>query len=242
MKKLFISLLLGVASMYLVACTADDSTVVDNETVGTNDVTVSDNTTPTSIEIQDGSTVVFSLSSGETPTYSVPENHFNTTSDFAQTLTDNYGVSDLTLHNTLFTGSSVTLFGSEQAINCMAFSDLEQALLKLGYVDTSTIQYSTAYTYMKTGNLSPGEFEENYELNELDSITCDSITYRVFEVSYETPTTLTDPSTNEEITTSVKTECLQVYSDTDDTVEIIIYTGDYNRDTAVTLLNQFLGI
>ena len=245
MKKFLTLLMIGVVTMNLVACTVDsDSTVSDNSvSENTVDISVSGNAVNTDDHVSDKhETVTLSLNSGEDIVLHVPTGHYKTSGDFVNTIVNTYGVDSVDLSRTLFTGSSNTLFGSEQAINCMAFSNLTEILTDLGVEDVSAVEYSTAYTYMKTGEITPGEYEENYKLEELEAITCGSITYRVFEVYYETPTTVVDPETNEEVVTSMTTNCLQVYSDTEDTLEIIIYTGDYNRETALDLLKQFLGI
>lgn len=184
----------------------------------------------------------FTLESGEVVKYNVPEGHFDTTEDFIESLGTSYGITGLDLSNTMFTGNAQTLYGSKEAINAMALSDLIETLETITGQPVDDAARSTAYTYMTTGEINASESEENYKIEELESIVSNNVTYRVFEVYYETTSLVDDTETGSQVPNTTVTNCLQVYSNTEDTVEIIVYTGDYNRERALTLLNEFLGV
>ena len=211
-----------------------------------NKVKFKDDTKPSSVSgnnINEDSVLnnkVFELESGEKVTFYLPEGHFDTTESLYEMISDTYGV-NVSSTNIFYTGNAETMFGSEQAINCCTYTASSIIMSAVAGEDTPTTG-STAYNYMVTGNLNPDErFEADYSLTELEPIVVDDITYHVYNVSYTIPGSYTDEN-GEEVDAPTFIHCLQVYSNTEDTIEICVYTGDFNEETALDLLHQFLGV
>lgn len=246
---------LFVCSVYGLVGSDKSDTTVSTPSAETSSVSynsVSDNTiSDTSEKVKyaslignntESNSATFTLNSGEVVTYYLPEGHYNTTKEGYDTFESSIGYVDRTAP-IFFTGSSETMYGSEQAINCAPLS----ALLPLISEDVDALpDYSvlgpTAYRYMKTGVLEPDvELEVDYKLNELVPVRVGDITYHVYEVSYKSPFEFTNEE-GELVTDYLEVKRLDVFSDTEDPVEINVYTGEYNAEVANDLLLQFLGL
>lgn len=174
---------------------------------------------------------------GDVLEYTIPESMYNLSTEYANSLNEIYGVDSITPDNLFIAGDAMSLYSSVNSINASPMSKVEE-IYKCLYgddFDTSAVAYSTAYLYMQNGVI-PEDCPDDYTINEHEAVHVKGITYRVFEVHY---TSLSENEDGEAMT--VSTDCLMSYSDTEDSVEIVIYTGDWDINRALELLHDLLG-
>lgn len=174
-------------------------------------------------------------SDGATLKFYTPEGWYSLADQYADGLTEYYGV-ELTDVGVSCVGNAKDQYQATSIINSRPLSATAETLKTIygEEYDETKMLYSSTYNYMKDGT----EPEEGETIEELDSITADGHTYRVFVHGYAT-----EYYTNEEQTetTTVHTDELLAYSDTEDPVEIICYMAEFDKDELVSKLKEFLG-
>lgn len=224
-------------------------------------ITVSDSTTPvatTTISSEDDTEVTYNtsitdwevtLNSGETVNLHTPEDFYSLSDQYMVSLASYYGVDDMTSDSIVVVGDNANTFSSGTIINADSLSDVASMLSQIygEDVDTDSIVNSEAYTYMTTGEL-PSDLPLNYEIEELDTYTVNGIEFVVYEVNYDTEYYSSDDTDEDsteiaEVETEVvHTQQISCYSKTEDSLEIIIYQDEFDRDAALSLLKEFLGV
>lgn len=170
-------------------------------------------------------------------TFNVPEEHYYLTQSYIDTVAQTYGIdATLACDNLIVTGNADSVYGAEEAVNATTISGLRQLMSELygDTVDIDALAYSEAYQYMVTNNI-PETSLLNYSIELADTIVKDGITYKAYHVSYDVDSYGTG---NEE--DYIHSEQIMCYSDTEDPIEIIIYTGEYNQERALSLLHTFI--
>ena len=189
-----------------------------------------------------------SLESGETITLHTPSDFYSLSDQYISNLSDYYGVDDLDT-DIVVVGDNVNTFSCNTIINADALSDVS-GMLKQIYGDSydeSDVVTSEAYTYMTTGEL-PEDLPLNYTCEEIATYTVDGIDFVAYEVNYDTEyvneeSTESVESTEEAepSTTTVHTQQIACYSKTDDSLEIIIYQNEFDKEAALEALEEFIG-
>lgn len=172
---------------------------------------------------------------GTTLNFYTPEGWYSLADQYADGLTEYYGV-ELTDIGVACVGNNSDQYQATAIINSRPLSNTADTLKKIygDEYDESKMLYSSTYNYMKDGT----EPDESETIEELDSITANGHTYRVFVHGYDT-----EYYTNEEQTetTTVHTDEVLAYSDTEDPVEIICYMSEFDKDELISKLKEFLG-
>ncbi len=237
----------------------------DNSSVESTEKSDADVTTTVESHETDIKDWSMKLDSGEEVSYHTPEGFYSLTDQYIENLKSYYQSDSITSDSMICVGDKDTPYDSGTVINANKLSDISNMLKQLygdEFKEEDVVQ-SEAYTYMTTGKL-PEELPDNYKIDEIDTYTVDGIEYVAYEVNYdmtyqledeetsteETPTEYTDESLSQESTeestepseTTVHTQQVCCYSKTDDSVEILIYQSEFNRDEAVKLLKEFLGV
>lgn len=207
--------------------------VADEPTVSGNDIT--------EFQVSKGTKAVHTAiltPEGSAPvTFNIPEDHYYLTQSYIDTVAQTYGIdATLACNNLIVTGNADSVYGAEEAINATTISGLRQLMTELygDTVDVDALAYSEAYQYMVTGNI-PETSLLNYSIELVDTIKKDGITYKAYHVRYDVDSYGTG---NEE--DYIPSEQIMCYSDTEDPIEIIIYTGEYNQTRALELLHTFI--
>lgn len=176
------------------------------------------------------------LSDSSTLHYTTPNEWFSLADQYNDGLIQYYG-KELSADGIVCVGDNKDQYNATMIINARPLSDVEE-VLKTIYEDefnADEMMYSSTYTYMKDGT----EPDDGSTVEELDSIvSADGHTYRIFHHAYDT-----EYYTNEEQTetTTVHTDELLGYSDTEDTVEIIMYMTEFDQEAGIAKLKEFLG-
>lgn len=211
----------------------DTSVVAEEPTVSGNDITefqVSKGT-------KDVHTAILTPEGSAPVTFNIPEEHYYLTQSYIDTVAQTYGIdATLACNNLIVTGNADSVYGAEEAINATTISGLRQLMSELygDTVDIDALAYSEAYQYMVTGNI-PETSLLNYSIELVDTIEKDGVTYKAYHVSYDVDSYGTGKEED-----YIHSEQLMCYSDTEDTIEIIIYTGEYNQARALELLHTFI--
>lgn len=176
------------------------------------------------------------LSDSSTLHYTTPNEWFSLADQYNDGLIQYYG-KELSADGIVCVGDNKDQYNATMIINARPLSDVEE-VLKTIYEDefnAEEMMYSSTYTYMKDGT----EPDDGSTVEELDSIvSADGHTYRIFHHAYDTEY-YTDEEQTE--TTTVHTDELLGYSDTEDTVEIIMYMTEFNQEAGIAKLKEFLG-
>lgn len=176
------------------------------------------------------------LSDSSTLHYTTPNEWFSLADQYNDGLIQYYG-KELSAEGIVCVGDNKDQYNATMIINARPLSDVEE-VLKTIYEDefnAEEMMYSSTYTYMKDGT----EPDDGSTVEELDSIvSADGHTYRIFHHAYDTEY-YTDEEQTE--TTTVHTDELLGYSDTEDTVEIIMYMTEFNQEAGIAKLKEFLG-
>lgn len=219
-----------------------DPEIVADEPYIVEDAESGDGVTTETLELPEGTKdvheVTVNLESGEELTYYIPEDHYYLTDNYLASVKYSYNAeNDLESPGLIVTGNESSVYGSSEAINATPISGIK-VLMKGLYgddVEIGDLAYSEAYTYMVTGEV-PETNALNYEIEEVATVEKDGITYKAYHVSYDI-----DYSGTGEEDSIVHSEQLMCYSDTEDPMEIIIYTGGYDEERSLELLHTFLG-
>lgn len=177
--------------------------------------------------------------SGETVYCSTPEGYFSLTDQYIDNLETYYNIDEIKSENMVVVGDSAEPYSSKSVIDANCLSDVKEMLAQVhkddeGY-DPDEVLESEAYTYMKTGKL-PENIPDNYRIKEVDSFKQGDITFRVFKVEYDTDY----EGETEEDKTTVHTEQLAAYSDTEDAVEVILIQESYDQKKGLRDIREFL--
>ena len=187
----------------------------------------------------DVTTADLTLSDGSTYTFYIPEGHKYITDNYVANIMHAYDTaSEISSDNIIVTGNGDSIFNSVESISATTISSLKQLMYSLygNDINVDDLAYSEAYTYMKTGEI-PDTKLKDYSIEEVNTIVVDDVTYKAYMVSY-----YMDVEGNGNEDDYVKNEQLMCYSDTDDAIEIIVYTGDSDQEHAMDLLCTFLGV
>lgn len=213
---------------------AEDPYIVEDES--------SDSVTTETLELPEGTKdvheVTVDLESGESLTYYIPDEHYYLTDNYLASVKASYNAAnDLESPGLIVTGNEPSVYGSSEAINATPISGIKVLMQGLygDDVEIGDLAYSEAYTYMTTGEIPETE-ALNYTIDEVATVEKDGITYKAYHVSYDI-----DYSGTGDENSIVHNEQLMCYSDTEDPMEIIIYTGDYDEERSLELLHTFLG-
>lgn len=174
-------------------------------------------------------------SDGTTLKFYTPEGWYSLADQYNDGLTEYYGV-ELPADNIACVGDNTDQYKATCLINSRPLSNTSEVLSTIykDEYDEATMLYSDTYEYMKNGT-EPTDTT----IEELESITSgDGHVYRVFLHGFDTEY-YTDEEQTE--TTTVHTDEIISYSDTEDAVEIIMYMAEFNKDEAIAKLREFLG-
>lgn len=252
--KLIVAVILYTAIVAGITC-AITVKVISPSTVVTDTVTVSSNTIDvqeaikepeTSVENlkitevdNDVTTADLTLSDGSTYTYNIPEGHKYITENYVENIMQAYDTaSGISCDNIIVTGNGDSIFDSVESVSATTISGLKQLMHSLygDDINVDDLAYSEAYIYMKTGEV-PETNLIDYSIEEVSKIAVDDVTYTAYNVGYYIDVEGTGNKDD-----YVKSEQLMCYSDTEDAIEIIIYTGDNDQERAMELLHDFLGV
>lgn len=185
-------------------------------------------------------------------TYHTPKDWYSLTDQYQENIQTFYSDNELEVNNMFVVGDSDTTGKATGLINAAPVSEVSR-IMKQVYGDEykeEDMLVSEAYTYMTTGKL-PDDLPDNYEIEELDVLAVSGVNYKVYEINYDTTYTDTEPSSEavedsteamDNNSTVVHTQKIACYSDTEDPIEIILYLSEFDRDNALSLLREFLGI
>ncbi len=189
--------------------------------------------------------------SGEEIKLHTPDGFYSLTDQYLDSLGSYYDKDSIVSDSMVVVGDDASTYSAKTVINANRLSDTFSMLKQLYGEDFKKDEMvdSEAYTYMKTGKL-PEELPLNYKIDEIDTYTVDGIEFVAYEVNYDTEY---DMSTDETASGSatedteakketVHTQQISCYSKTEDSVEIIIYQTDFDRDSAVKILKEFIGV
>lgn len=179
---------------------------------------------------------------GKELTFNTPKDFYSLSDQYAENLSEYYGVDDLDIGSLAVIGDAPAVYNSNTMINADTISNVKNLLSQVNddSYNVEDFQMSEAYTYMTTGSL-PEELPMNYKLEEVGSYTIDGVNFKAYDVSFDTEYVDESVSTND--VTTVHTQQLVCYSDTsDDILEVIIYQSEYNKDKALDYLKDFLGV
>lgn len=176
--------------------------------------------------------------------FNTPEGFYSLSDQYIANLRKYYGVETLPGDNVVVVGDAMSPYDSGTVINASSLSQIREMLKELYGDDYNEddILYSEAYTYMTTGEL-PESLPDNYEIDELATYTVNGIKYVTYEVNYDTTyeTKSDDTTVSENTTETVHTQQLACYSKSEDSMEIIVYMQEFDRDTALSYLQEFIG-
>lgn len=187
---------------------------------------------------------------GTNVTFHTPKDWYSLTDQYQENLQAFYANDSVEVSNMFVVGNADTTGNSTSLINAAPISEVSKVMKKV-YGDEykeEDMLVSEAYTYMTTGKL-PEELPDNYKIDELETIKVGDVSYKLYEVNYDTTYTDDTSNSNEEGTESteaketvVHTQKIACYSDTEDPIEIIMYMAEFNKDKAISLIKEFLGV
>lgn len=186
---------------------------------------------------KDVHTAILTPEGAASVTFNIPEDHYYLTQSYIDTVAQTYGIdATLACDNLIVTGNADSVYGAEEAINATTISGLKKLMTELygDTVDVDALAYSEAYQYMTTGTI-PETGLLNYSIELVDTIEKDGVTYKAYHVSYDVDSYGTGKEED-----YIHSEQLMCYSDTEDPIEIIIYTGEFNKARALELLHTFI--
>lgn len=178
-------------------------------------------------------------------TFNTPEGFYSLSDQYLENISEYYGVENLTSDTIAMMGDNSELYSSNTVISVDVISDVAN-IMKQIYGDDfneDELVTSEAYTYMTTGELGD-DLPLNFEIDEVGTYEVDGVTFKSYNVQYDTEYA-TSESVSENATedvTTVHTQQLVCYSDTEDPIEIVIYQTNFNREEAVNYLKEFLGV
>lgn len=168
--------------------------------------------------------------------FTTPADWYSLADQYNDGLIEYYG-KELSADGIVCVGDNKDQYKASMIINARPLSDVEE-VLKTIYEDefnADEMMYSSTYQFMKNGT----EPTDGSTVEELESIvSSDGHTYRIFHHAFDTEYYANEEQTE---TQTVHTDELLGYSDTEDTVEIIMYMSEYNQEEGVAKLKEFLG-
>lgn len=189
-------------------------------------------------------------SDGQTMTFNAPKDWYSLTDQYVENIRSFYEKEDLKVENMYVVGDSDTETTVSALINAAPVSTVKDIMVQLygEEYDEEEMLVSEAYTYMTTGKL-PEDLPDNYTLDEIDSVKVGDVTYKMYDINYdntyvdgeESTEALEENGTEEQGTTTIHTEKIACYSDTEDPIEIILYMSEFDKDKGVAYLKEFLG-
>lgn len=196
--------------------------------------------------------------SGEKFQFNTPEGFYSLSDQYLNNLKDYYSVSSVKSDTMVVVGDSESPYSAKTLINANKLSDVSNMFNQLGYETTEAdMLQSEAYVYMTTGEL-PEELPLNYKIDEVDKWKVNGVEFVAYEVSYDTEyekeaeETESDEkkesgedegeSSDKKEVETVHTEEICCYSNTEDPIEIVIYQSEFDKDSAVKYLKEFLGV
>ena len=213
----------------------------------------SEDTSDSAAQLDDGSTIKsydtgikdWKIKTGDKElTFNTPDGFYSLSDQYVDNLKEYYSADELDSKDLVIVGDNTSLYEASTVINASTLSGVSSMLNQI-YGDDfkeEDIIYSEAYTYMTTGSL-PKELPLNYKIDEVATYTIEDVNFIVYEVNYDTEYTNDTVSSNDvEDATTVHTQQLACYSDTEDAIEIILYQTEFDRENALTYLEQFLGV
>ena len=180
------------------------------------------------------------LSNGKKLNFYTPAGYYSLSDQYLENLANYYkSEAEIKSSSVVVVGDKDTPYASETLINADTISDVSNILSQLygDEYDASQVTESEAYVYLKTGKL-PDKLPDNYTIDEVERVDVDGVTYVVYDINYDN--TYKDEDGKD---TVVHTQQLSCYSVTeDDAVEIILYQSEFNKEQALAVLHQFLGV
>ena len=194
---------------------------------------------------------------GKKLTFYTPTDFFSLTDQYLSNMGSYYGK---TLKSESFycVGNNETASAAAHVITANKLSDMSVMLKQLygDNYDETNVQKAPAYVYMTTGKI-PDNAPDNYKIKEVTSLKVSDVTFKVYETEYD-QTYEVEGETSEESKSGEKkkdkknkkddknTEVVHykemcAYSDTKDTVEVVFYMNEYDKDSALKELKEFLG-
>lgn len=252
-KMHFPSILLGAllatwACIFIYSFAIKDS-LKNATTVDSEDSTEASTTENTSnVETKQYNTAITNwelpLENGPVVKFKTPENFYSLSDQYLENLTKSYSIPEVTSDDMIVVGDNSEATKCGTVINACTFSGLKD-ILKQVYGDEyneETMLEAEAYTYMKTGKL-PEELPLNYTIKELATFVKDDITYKAYEVNYDTEyeAPSEDTESTETSTETIHTTQVSCYSDTEDAIEIVLYQSEYDSKKALDVLGEFIG-
>lgn len=173
-------------------------------------------------------------------TYHTPEGFFSLSDQYLENLSDYYKVDSISTDSLVVVGDADTPYSSKTIINADTISDVQNILSQVygDDFDASEVIESEAYVYMKTGKV-PENAADNYKIEEVKTYKVDGIEYVAYEVNYDTTYEAEEEGEKDE---TVHTQQISCYSKTDDAMEIIVYQAEFDRESALNALEEFLGV
>ena len=199
-----------------------------------------------------GGTATIATTSGESIPVTISNTMYNISDNYLSIIAEGFGSdTEVKAPNTVITGDKPSITESLTSINAAPFSDIFGIYTQIfgaEYVgEDESVIWSPAYTKLVTGEF-PEELPDNYVCNDSVTFEKDGITWTCFDVSFTTDyTNYYDEDGNElaeedVVKNIIPTQQLACYSDTEDPVEILVYSEDNNVDTEVAMLKEFLQV
>lgn len=187
----------------------------------------------------------FELSEGKSVTFTTPESFYSLTDQYYDELYEYYGTEGIHTNNMFVVGDGSATNECKVMINSATLSAADEILSALygDSYDSSTDLQSEVLTYIKTGSL-PEELPDNYYLCDLGQVTVGGITYRMFDKYYTSSYSYyeeEDTAQTNEKTIEVPYYEFVAYSDTEDTIETIVYMTEYDVNSAYEYFCEFIG-
>jgi len=181
----------------------------------------------------------------KTLSFNTPKGFYSLTDQYLENLAKSYGVDSVDAKNMIVVGDSAVATQCTTLINANKLSEVQSMLKQIygeSYTDDSVVE-AESYVYMKTGKL-PEELPLNYNIEEVAKYTVDGMNYVVYDVSYDTEYEVDEDEdeSTAPVTETIKTQQLTCYSKNEDTIEIVLYQSEFNKELALEKLEEFLGV
>lgn len=219
--------------------------IIPMNTLLRNDTEVSSAEIPTEVVetvsyVTDITDVTITAEDNNTFTFHTPKSWYSLTDQYSENLKSFYNVSDFDAENVFVVGDSKDIYSSGNIITMSPVSSTKKLISSLGSENiTEDAAYSDIYYYMINGVL-PEDADDSLTVEELEVVDVEGIKFHVYKVGYDT-TYYTDDTMTE--TTVVHTDEISVYSESDDSIEIIMTVKDLsNLDSSLSVLHEFLGV
>lgn len=179
-------------------------------------------------------------------TFYAPKKFYSISDQYIYNMGSYYGNTDLKSDSFYVVGDNEVSSSATTVISANTISDIKSIMKQLYGDDYSenSFKEAIALTYMKTGKL-PKDAPDNCTVDELDKIKVGDVTYSVYEVNYDTDYKTGESTDNKDDTkdetTTVHTQNICAYSDTDDVIEIMVYQEVFDKEKAVSYIKEFVG-